>query len=338
MSTTETKQRPHIDLRSLPANGYVDGVYSLVNPQIGTTRAGKPYLKCLLRDATGEAAARQWTFDETAFPDLEQAGFVWIAGHTQVYNGQVQIILEQIKPVEVSEEEIAALLPTTTKDISQMFEELTAILGTLEHPAIKALAATYLGDEQLMERFRRAPAATSLHHAWIGGLLEHTLQLLKLADVMLPLYPQLNRDIVLMGLFLHDLGKTAELTWDKGFDYTTDGQLIGHIVRGAIWLQIKAVTAARESGEKLPADALRVLQHIIISHHGVPEFGAAKVPSTPEAIFISQLDNLDAKTSMALTNTRPEGIPQIESVSDFTDKLWALGTRLYKHDPLASEL
>lgn len=338
MTTTESPNKPHTNLRSLPSSGYVDGVYCLVNPQIGTTRAGKPYLKCLLRDATGEAAARQWTFDENAFPELEQAGFVWIAGHTQVYNGQVQIILEQIKPVGVSDEEIAALLPSTTKDIGEMFEELSALLGTIEHPAMKALVKAYIDDEDLMERFKRAPAATSLHHAWIGGLLEHTLQLLKLADVMLPLYPQLNRDIVLMGLFLHDLGKTVELSWDKGFEYTAEGHLIGHIVRGAIWLQIKAAKASKDSGDKLPPAALRVLQHIIISHHGEPEFGAAKVPSTPEAIFISQLDNLDAKTSMALVNTRPDEAPQIESISDFTDKVWALGTRLYKHDPLASEL
>ncbi len=186
-----------------------------------------------------------------------------------------------------------------------------------------------------MAGFRRAPAAISLHHAFIGGLLEHTLQLLKLADVMLPLYPALNRDIVLMGLFLHDLGKTAELKWEKGFDYTADGNLIGHVVRGAIWLQVKAAIAAKQSGHRLPSDALRVLQHIILSHHGEPEYGAAKLPSTPEAIFIAILDNLDAKTHMALTNARPDQGPAVGSQGDFTDKLWALGTRLYRPDPLA---
>lgn len=331
-----TTSKPHADLRTLPPNGFVDGVYSLVNPQIGTTRAGKPFFKCLLRDATGEVAARQWTFDEATFPELESAGFVWIAGHTQLYNGQVQIILEQIKRVEVSDEEITSLLPSTTKDITQMFDEVQRILGTLEHPAMKALAQVYLNDTELMDRFKRAPAAMNLHHAWIGGLLEHTLQLLKLADVMLPLYPKLNRDIVLMGLFLHDLGKTVELTWEKGFDYTTEGNLIGHIVRGAIWLQVKAAVAAKEGGQRLPAAALRVLQHIIISHHGEPEYGAAKLPATPEAIFIANLDNLDAKTSMALSNARPELPPTIETSSDFTDKVWALGTRLYRRDPLQS--
>jgi 3'-5' exoribonuclease len=154
---------------------------------------------------------------------------------------------------------------------------------------------------------------------------------------MLPLYPQLNRDIVLMGLFLHDLGKTAELTWEKGFDYTTDGNLIGHIVRGAVWLQFKAAQAARLTGQKLPVDAIRVLQHIIISHHGVPEYGAAKVPATPEAIFIALLDNLDAKTQLALTAARPVGGPAIESMGPFTDKIWALDTRLYRPDPLQAQ-
>lgn len=120
-----------------------------------------------------------------------------------------------------------------------------------------ALADVYLNDEDLMANFRAAPAAMSLHHAWIGGLLEHTLQLLKLADVMLPLYPRLNRDMVLMGLFLHDLGKTGELTWEKGFDYTPDGNLVGHVVRGAILLQFKAAVAGKQSGQKLSPDALR---------------------------------------------------------------------------------
>lgn len=326
-------QRPRVNLRDLAVNAYVDGVYSLLNPQVGSTRGGKTFFKCLLRDATAEIAARQWTFDEATFADVCRTGFVWIAGHTQAYNGQVQLIIEQIKCVEVTAAEITALLPTTTRDINQMWEELCAVMRTLKHPAMQALAEAYLTDEEMMAKFRMAPAAMSLHHAWIGGLLEHTLQLLNLAEKMLPLYPQLNRDIVLMGLFLHDLGKTAELTWERGFDYTTDGNLVGHIVRGAIWLQVKAAVAGKQSGHKLPAEALRVLMHIIISHHGQPEFGAAKIPATPEAIFIAQLDNLDAKTQMALSAARPQ-TPAAIDMGDFTDKIWALDTRVYKPDPL----
>ncbi|MCI0362509.1 MAG: HD domain-containing protein [Phycisphaerales bacterium] len=326
--------RPHVNIRALPPNTYVDGVYGIFNPQIGTTRGGKPYLKCLLRDATGEVSARLWTFEAANFPDLESAAFVWIAGSTEMFNGQMQIKLDQIKAVEISEDEMMALLPTTSKDINTMFEEVSRIMRSLSHPAMLALGEAYLTDQEMMSKFRRAPAAMNLHHAWIGGLLEHTLQLLKLAESMLPLYPQLNRDIILMGLFLHDLGKTAELKWDRGFEYTADGNLIGHVVRGAIWLQFKAAVAAKQSGQKLPVEALRVLQHIILSHHGLPEFGAARVPATPEAIFVAQLDNLDAKTQLSLTCARPDPPPTVECAAEFTDKVWALDTRLYKADPL----
>ncbi len=329
--TTMTTQ--HINFKDMTPNQYVDGTYSIVNPQIGVTRAGKPYLKCILRDATGEAAARQWSFDEAELSELGSTGFVWISGHTQLYNDQIQVIVEQIRAVEVSDDEITALLPSTSNDINAMFAELQTILGTLTHPAMKGLADAYLNDDDLMAGFRQAPAAMSMHHAWIGGLLEHTLQLVKLADAMLPLYPRLNRDIVLMGLFLHDIGKTGELTWEKGFDYTPDGNLIGHIVRGAILLQFKAAIAGRDSGHKLPPEALRVLQHIIISHHGRPEYGAAKLPSTPEAIFVAILDNLDAKTSMGLEAARP--LEPGMTTGDFTDKIWALESRIYRPDPLA---
>jgi 3'-5' exoribonuclease len=325
----------HINLRDMMPNQYIDGTYSIVNPQLGVTRAGKPYLKCLVRDASGEAAARQWSFEEAMLGEIATTGFVWIAGHTQLYNDQVQIILEQIRAVEVSPAEIITLLPSTNKNIDEMFHDLKRLLNSIQHPAMRALAEVYLADEDLMAKFRAAPAAMNLHHAWIGGLLEHTLQLLKLADVMLPLYPRLNRDMVLMGLFLHDVGKTGELTWEKGFDYTPDGNLVGHVVRGAILLQFKAAIAGKQSGQKLSPEALRALQHIIISHHARPEYGAAKLPSTPEAIFVALLDNLDAKTSMGLEAARPE-IPSAYA-GEFTDKVWALETRLYCPDPLTLE-
>ncbi len=327
-------QATQLEIRGIQPNTFIEGVFGLMNPQLGTTRAGKPFLKCILRDATGEMTARCWSYTEEQMPELYNAGFVLVSGHTQTYNDQVQLIIEQIKAVEVSPEDLARLLPSTNRDINEMFAETRQLLDTLDHPAMKALATAYLEDGTLMENFRQAPAAVSMHHAWIGGLLEHTLQLMHLADRMLPLYPQLNRDIVLMGLFLHDLGKTFELSWNQGFEYTADGNLIGHIVRGTILLQVKAAVAARQSGEKLPGDTLRVLQHIILSHHTEPEYGAAKRPSTPEAIFVAMLDNLDAKTTMALSHARPEE-PVAGDNRAFTEKIWALDTRLFRPDPLA---
>jgi 3'-5' exoribonuclease len=328
--------RPHIDIKSLTPNTYVDGIYGILNPQVGTTRAGKPFLKAILRDASGECPIRQWTVDEKSVNEIGSTGFVWIAGHAQDYNGQVQVVVDQIKPIEVSTEELRSLLPCTRFDVDAMFAELGALLDTIAHPALKSLARAYLDDEPLMARFREAPAAKEIHHAWIGGLLEHTLQLLKLADRMLPLYPELNRDVVLLGLFLHDMAKTSEMDWDRGFNYTVSGNLIGHVVIGAMLLERKIRQAAEKGAPKVPARTHLVLSHIILSHHYEPEFGAAKRPSTPEAIFVAMLDNLDAKTAMSIQHTRG-GADEASSNPDalFTDRVWALdNTRLFKANPL----
>lgn len=335
-TTTESSTAPQrIELRGLEANRYVEGVYGLTNPQVGTTRNGKPYLKCLLGDATGEISARQWSFDENRIDELSRVGFVRVAGHTQAYNGQIQLVLERIEPVVVTAAEMTVLVRSSRYDIDTMFAELTALLGTVGDPALAGLVSAFLEDEEIMSRFRLAPAAASLHHAWIGGLLEHTLQLMRIADRVLPLYPDLNRDLVLVGLFLHDIGKTAELDWEQGFRYTTDGNLVGHIVRAAIWIQLKAVVAGRASGHPLAPDQLRCLQHVILSHHGLPEHGAAKIPATPEAIFVSQLDDLDAKTQMALSAAERDMPEPAGDGGGFTDRIWALNTRLYRPDPFA---
>ena len=315
---------------------FVDGVFAINNCQLGQTKAGKPFIKCLLGDRTGRTPGRMWNANEELFATLPTDGFVWIAGQTQPYQGEMQIIIQDIRPYEPSSQELQDLLPSTKFDIDEMFAEVIRLLGTVEHPALRALVDRYLEDGQLMDRFCHAPAASALHHAWLGGLLEHTLMLMRLVDAVAPLYPQLNRDILMMGVFLHDLGKTAELCWDRGFGYTDEGQLIGHIARGAIWLEEKARACEdAELGEaavKIPSAMLRVLQHIILSHHGVPEFGAVKVPSTPEAIAINLIDNLDAKVTMALTAARRDS-PPADASSDFTEKLWALNTRLYRPDP-----
>ncbi len=328
---TTSTERPYI--ADLQPSQRVSGVFTIANAQLGRTRNDKPYLRCLLRDKTGEAPGRKWTIDEDTFQRLPANGFVYVEGETQAYQGELQIIIHEIDPVEPTIEQLTDLLPSSERPPEEMFAEVVAILETLEHPAMQALAKTYLNDEHLMEAFRRSPAAQNLHHAFLGGLIEHTLQLLNLADRILPLYPKLNRDIVLMGLFLHDLGKTREIACDGPFAYTDRGELIGHIVEGAIMLHDKAQQLMLNEGVRLPGGVLTVLQHIIISHHGTPEYGAAKVPATPEAIFVSLLDNLDAKTQMALDAARPDR-PGLDLGGNFTQKQWALDTKLYRPDPL----
>jgi 3'-5' exoribonuclease len=314
----------------------IAGEFAIINKQLGTTKDQRKYfLKCLIGDKTGQIPARMWTIDEATYSSLPTDGFVYVEGQTQAYQGELQFIIQRIRPIQPTPEQMRDLLPCSARDSEEMFAELTAILDTLKHPAVKALAKAYLDDKYLMDAFKQAPAAKSMHHAYLGGLLEHTLTLCKLADLVCPLYPKINRDIVIMGLFLHDLGKTRELVYDRAFGYSDRGELIGHIVDGAIMLHDKAHLVMREQGIRLPHGLLTVLQHIIISHHALPEFGAAKIPATPEAILVSQLDNLDAKTTMALAAARPDRANAYDLGGNFTEKQWALDTKLYKPDPLA---
>ena len=323
-------------IRDLKENQRIEGVYAVQNLQMGKTRAGKNYLKGLVSDKTGRTPARMWSISEELYSILPTDGFVRIEGQTQPYQGEIQIIIEQINAATPTPGELAELLPCSEFDPEEMFAELTGIMDSIENTGIKSLSKMYLDDVELMARFKQAPAAMTLHHAYLSGLLEHTLNLLRLAEAALPLYPQLNRDIVLMGLFLHDLGKCEELTWENGFNYTDDGHLVGHIARGAIWLQRRAEDCAL-MGEPVSEPVLRVLQHIILSHHGVPEFGALKIPATPEAIFVSHLDNLDAKMQMAISAARGESKKADDVGGNFTEKIWALDTRLYRPDPTTVE-
>ena len=322
-------------INEMNANQLVEGIFTMQNCQLGLTKGGKPYLKCLLVDRTGRSPGRMWNCSEDFVQSLPTDGFVYIEGQTQPYQGEMQIIIQTMRAAKPRPEDLTDLLPCTDRNIDEMFAEVHRLLGTVRSRQVRALIDEYVNDQELMSRFRQAPAAMTLHHAYLGGLLEHTLTLMRLADATLPFYPQLNRDIVLMGLFLHDMAKCEELVWQTGFNYSDDGQLVGHIARGILWLENKARQAA-QNGTFISPELLRVLHHIIISHHGQPEFGALKLPATPEAIFIHQIDNVDAKTHMAIAACKESGRAD-ELGSTFSEKIWALGTRIYRGNPLADE-
>jgi 3'-5' exoribonuclease len=330
---TKITRRFIADLRATGRAERITGPFSIANAQLGKTRNEKNYLRCLIGDKTGNIPGRMWTIDEVLFTSLPTDGFVWIEGETQPYQGELQMIIHTISLHEPTAQELHELLPASKRPPEEMFAELTALLATLQHPAMKALADAFLRDEPLMGAFKQCPAARSLHHAYLGGLLEHTLGLLNLANVVCPLYPRISRDLVMMGLFLHDIGKTRELVFDRTFAYTDRGELVGHIVDGVLMLRDRAHTLMREQGVRFPSGAIMVLEHIILSHHGQPEFGAVKIPSTPEAILVSMLDNVDAKTNMALGAARPDY--EVANLGgNFTEKQWALSTKLFRPDPL----
>ncbi|QDU72885.1 3'-5' exoribonuclease YhaM family protein [Mucisphaera calidilacus] len=317
----------------------IEGVYAIQNCQLGQTKNGKPFIKCLIADRSGRTPGRMWNATDELFAQLPTDGFVYLEGQTQPYQGEMQIIIQRIRAHEPTSSELRELLPSTTRDIDEMFAEVVRLLGTITDPNIGALRDRYLEDGDLMDRFCNAPAATTLHHAYLGGLLEHTLSVMKLADAALPNYPELNRDVVIFGLFIHDLGKCSELQWDSGFSYSEDGQLVGHIARGVVWLNDKARACQDpEIGVTIPQRLLAVFEHIILSHHGQPEYGALKIPATPEAIAISLFDNADAKLNLAITSAKRDDLNKPAALGgDFTEKIWALETRLFRPDPTQPE-
>jgi 3'-5' exoribonuclease len=213
-----------------------------------------------------------------------------------------------------------------------MCGKLSEMLGSIQNRHLAAVVQAYLDDEKLMADFCRAPAAMSFHHAFIGGLLEHTLNAIEVADAICRFYPGLNRDLVIAGIFLHDIAKTWELCYDCAFGYTDGGQLVGHIVKSAMWIGEKAKVAEQMLAEPIPQPLIDVLQHIVLSHHGdvADGFGSARSPSTPEAIAVHYIENLDAKLMMSLGATRGEAA--LGSEGNWTEYMKAFSGRLYRPD------
>ena len=333
VASTHSGQRTFIS--DMHPNERFEGAFSIGNAQLAFTKNGDPYLACLLGDKTGTVPARRWKMPPEDFRRLPTDGFVYAEGRTQPFKGELQLIVDHIEPIQPDDKQMRDLLPCASRPVDEMFDELTGLLGTIQHPAMKALVDAYLTDEMLMSQFKQAPAARMIHHAYLGGLLEHTLQLVRIANAVCPFYPRISRDIVVVGLFLHDLGKTRELSWQGVFEYTDRGELVGHLVEGVIMLRDKADQLMRNQGVRLPRNAVLVLEHIILSHHQRPEYGSVKVPATPEAMLVAMIDDLDAKTTIALTAARPEFTKAMDLGGNFTERNWALGTKVFRPDPLA---
>ena len=317
-------------LRDCGSGDLVEEVYVLTGKQLGTTQSNKPYIKAFVGDRSGQITARMWNATRDIFNALPDAGFIRLRGHIENYQNNLQLIIEQVWPAKAGTFEVGDLLPQTQRNISEMCRQLHELCGSLQNRHLAALVHCYLEDENLMGNFCKAPAAQGFHHAFIGGLLEHTLNAMEVGDAVVRFYPGLNRDLVLAGIFLHDIAKTWELCYDCAFGYTDGGQLVGHIVKSAMWVEAKAREAEKVLGERFPQTLIDVLQHIILSHHGnlTAAFGSAKNPSTPEAMMVHFIDDMDAKMQMALAATRGNGAGE----GNWTEYMKAFGGRLYRPD------
>jgi 3'-5' exoribonuclease len=321
---------PRVFLSAANAGDYLEEVFVITNKQLSTTQTGKPFIKCFIGDRTRQVAARMWNASPAIFNAMPDGGFLRLAGKVESYQENLQFIIDRFWIIDDPKEIVLEhLLPCTNKDVDAMFAELSGIVRSVKNKHLKALLDIYLSDVELMDNFRRSPAAMTFHHSFVGGLLEHTLNMMKVGEALCPLYPGISRDLIVAGVFLHDIAKTWELTYHAGFGYSDGGHLVGHIAKSAIWVEQYAQKAAVVLGEKIPDNLVNVLQHLILSHHGEPEFGAAKVPATPEAILLHYIDNIDAKMTMSLAVTRGENLGGEGSFTDFQK---ALGVRLYRPD------
>jgi len=305
----------------------LDQVFLVREKDLRTTTTGGLYIACTLTDKTGKLNARMWQASEAIYRSIPADGFVHVKGRTENYKGNLQFIIDALRPYKVEQANLADFLPCTTHDIEAMWAELLEIVRAVKNRPLRLLIKKFLEDHDLVAAYKKAPAAVEMHQAYIGGLLEHTVQIARAAKALLPLYPQLNADLLLTGVFLHDIGKTAELSSDLSLQYTDRGQLVGHITLAAIWVQQKADAVAAETGEALPAKTIDLLQHLILSHHGIHEYGSPKLPMIPEAIALHYLDNLDAKMNMyarEIANTP-------DPAASFTSYQRQLGVRIYRH-------
>ena len=273
----------------------IEEIYLISDKQLRASRNGNLYLQVELRDRTGAISARLWNASEHLFRSFETGDFLQVKGKVQLFQGALQIILSHIDRVETEKVELADFLPHTEHDVNKLLDRLRSVLLRLGNPHLRALAECFLMDEEFLQAFCQAPAGVRNHHAYLGGLLEHVVTLLDAAERILPLYPELDRDLLLAGVFLHDIGKIRELSYGKAFAYTDEGQLVGHLVIGVEMLDEKAAKVPDLTGEPFPKELLLRLRHMILSHHGTYEFGSPRLPMTPEAIALHHLDNLDAK-------------------------------------------
>jgi 3'-5' exoribonuclease len=304
----------------------VEEVYLVTDKQLRANRNGNLYLQLELRDRTGTISARLWNAGEHLFRSFESGDFLLVRAKVQLFQGALQMIVSHLERIGTEKVTLADFLPHTDADVSKLLERLRSTLMRLANPHMRALAECFLMDEDFLRDFSQVPAGIRNHHAYLGGLLEHVVTLLDAAERLVPLYPELDRDLLLMGVFLHDIGKVRELSFGKVFAYTDEGQLVGHLVIGVEMLNERAARVPDLTGEPFPPELLLRLKHMIVSHHGSYEFGSPKLPMTPEAIALHCLDNFDAKVHSFTRDIREDR----NHASAWTPFSQALQRRLFK--------
>jgi 3'-5' exoribonuclease len=271
-------------------NQTITSLFVVALKQVKSKKSGELYLSLALADRSGQVQANMWDNVAEAISGFEQDDFVKVKGVVHKYNGRWQLTVHKMRKLGESEIDYSDYLPKTSKDIEQLWQTLCSFVESFQNPWLKSLIKEFIADEALVAAYKTAPAAKTLHHAFVGGLLDHVVSLFTVCDLASRNYPQVNRDLLLSGVFLHDIGKLHELTYQRSIAYTTKGQLLGHMI---IELEMLHDKIAHVPG--FPEELKVLLEHLIISHHGEYEFGSPKLPMFPEALMLHYMDDLDSK-------------------------------------------
>ncbi len=281
-------------IRDLEPGDAVDRALLVREASLATARNGKSYLRATLADRTGDISAIQFDVAENCLDAFPSGGYVRVRGTAESYKGRVNLKLQAARPAEDSEIDPADFEVVTERDMKVLKKDLTKLVRSVKEPDLARLLAGFFDEKAWRKRFERAPGATSFHHACVGGLMEHTLDVASAADAIADGNARLRRDLLVAGALLHDIGKMDELSSDAGFDRTDAGNFIGHITIGALSLDAKL----KELGSFPEVLRLEII-HLLLSHHGQKEWGSPVLPATPEALALHHLDNLDAKVQAA---------------------------------------
>jgi 3'-5' exoribonuclease len=275
---------------NLQDNQTVTTYFLVCEKEIRATREGKTYLRVELGDATGRVEARMWDGFERIAPLFERDDFVKVQARVETYRGKLQVIIEKIRRAEENEVDPADFFPHTKENVEELYEKLLHVVGSVGNSWLRRLLESVVCDPEIAPRLKRAPAAKVMHHAYSGGLLEHVLSLCNLCRVVAGHYPETDADLLLSGAVLHDVGKLRELSYERSFGYTDEGQLLGHIL-----VEYELVSKKMDAIEGFPRELKILIQHMLISHHGQYEFGSPKLPMFREALLLHYLDDLDSK-------------------------------------------
>lgn len=298
-------------IKDLKENENFDTSFLVNQKSLLISKTNRAYLSLKLSDASGEAEGRIWDNAEEIAALFEKSDFIRAYGKPIVYQDKVQLNIVKIQKLNPESVDIADYLPVSKRNIEEMSEKLLNLIrNDIKNSWVKKFLLSIFEDPDISKRFKRAPAAKTNHHAWIGGLLEHVLHLCELGKDVLKHYPQVNGDLVYTGLMLHDIGKIYEMSYEKSFGYTDEGQLVGHLIQGVemVYDKIRAIP-------NFPDKIKTHIVHLILAHHGRLEFGSPKLPMTMEAIMVHYLDDMDSKLQGVLDLAAKENNPDSDWVS-----------------------